>query len=231
MILIATPGNPIPDGAIAGKIKTADAIELRFARWDSPGGKRGTVCVFQGRTEFIEKYFETVNDLRQRGFAVATMDWRGQGHSTRGYCRIRARAMSGTLRSSRPTPMRSCVRSCFPIVRSRILRWRTRWVAGPLVRVAHSGKQPFERYVFSSPMIDLAGFGGSLAARLLARALRLAGHGRAVQAGRQWRSPRGLQGKPADFRRRALRAQCRYPQSRSDAWDWVADGGLGECGV
>ena len=39
--------------------------------------------MFQGRAEFIEKYFETVRDLRARGFAVATIDWRGQGLSER----------------------------------------------------------------------------------------------------------------------------------------------------
>jgi lysophospholipase len=36
-----------------------------------------------GRSEFIEKYFEVIADLRRRGFAVATMDWRGQGLSER----------------------------------------------------------------------------------------------------------------------------------------------------
>lgn len=36
-----------------------------------------------GRSEFIEKYFEVIDDLRRRGFAVATMDWRGQGLSER----------------------------------------------------------------------------------------------------------------------------------------------------
>jgi lysophospholipase len=41
------------------------------------------VVVLHGRTEFIEKYFETVNDLRRRGFAVVTFDSRGQGGSTR----------------------------------------------------------------------------------------------------------------------------------------------------
>jgi len=44
---------------------------------------KGTVCVFGGRGEFIEKYFETIGELRRRGFAVATMDWRGQGRSSR----------------------------------------------------------------------------------------------------------------------------------------------------
>jgi lysophospholipase len=36
-----------------------------------------------GRSEFIEKYFEVIDELRARGFAVATMDWRGQGLSDR----------------------------------------------------------------------------------------------------------------------------------------------------
>ena len=44
---------------------------------------RGTVVILHGRTEFIEKYFETVNDLRRRGFAVAAFDARGQGGSAR----------------------------------------------------------------------------------------------------------------------------------------------------
>jgi hypothetical protein len=57
-------------------------MRLRFARWEATRPpRRGTVCVFHGRGEFIEKYFEVVADLRRRGFAVATMDWRGQGGS------------------------------------------------------------------------------------------------------------------------------------------------------
>ena len=61
-----------------------DGTGLRFARWKATaGGRNGTVCVFGGRTEFIEKYYETIADLRRRGFAVAIMDWRGQGGSGR----------------------------------------------------------------------------------------------------------------------------------------------------
>jgi lysophospholipase len=41
------------------------------------------VVVSPGRTEPIEKYFETVEDLRGRGFAVLAHDWRGQGLSQR----------------------------------------------------------------------------------------------------------------------------------------------------
>src|SRR5215470_9875549 len=83
MKLISIPANPVPEEAIAGEVKTPDGVRLRFARWLPPPGRKGTVCIFPGRTEFIEKYFETVRDLRARGFAVATLDWRGQGLSER----------------------------------------------------------------------------------------------------------------------------------------------------
>src|SRR5690349_24203391 len=83
MNLVSIPANPVPDAAVTGAIKTPDGVSLRFARWAPPPGRKGTVCLFQCRAEFIEKYFETVRDLRSRGFAVATIDWRGQGGSQR----------------------------------------------------------------------------------------------------------------------------------------------------
>ena len=83
MTLVSIPANPVPEDVVSGTLKTADGVSLRFARWAPPPGRKGTVCLFQGRAEFIEKYFETVRDLRERGFAVATLDWRGQGMSER----------------------------------------------------------------------------------------------------------------------------------------------------
>src|SRR5215211_3863572 len=83
MTLVSIPANPVPEDFVAGTIKTPDGAELRFARWAPPPNRKGTVCVFTGRGEQIEKYFETVRDLRERGFAVAMIDWRGQGHSSR----------------------------------------------------------------------------------------------------------------------------------------------------
>src|SRR3954467_7716184 len=83
MTLISIPSNPVPEDVVSGTIKTPDGVELRFARWAPPANRKGTVCVFTGRSEQIEKYFETVRDLRDRGFAVAMIDWRGQGHSSR----------------------------------------------------------------------------------------------------------------------------------------------------
>lgn len=84
MTLIGIARNPVPPGAVSGTFSAHDGVKLRFARWGPPKrGRKGTVCVFGGRSEFIEKYFETISDLRQRGFAAAAMDWRGQGGSSR----------------------------------------------------------------------------------------------------------------------------------------------------
>jgi len=84
MELVTLAKNPVPSGATVGFFKGYDGAKLRFARWDATRmPRRGTVCLFGGRTEFIEKYFEVIADLRRRGFAVATMDWRGQGGSQR----------------------------------------------------------------------------------------------------------------------------------------------------
>ena len=84
MELVSLAKNPVPSGAVAGMLDGYDGTKLRYAHWEATRGpRRGTVCLFAGRGEFIEKYFEVIADLRRRGFAVATMDWRGQGGSER----------------------------------------------------------------------------------------------------------------------------------------------------
>ena len=84
MELVALARNPVPSGAFVGTFEGHDGRPMRFARWDpTRGPQRGTVCCFTGRSEFIEKYFEVIADVRRRGFAVAIMDWRGQGGSYR----------------------------------------------------------------------------------------------------------------------------------------------------
>jgi lysophospholipase len=96
MELVALAKNPVPSGAKTGSFQGHDKLKLRYARWDATRGpRRGTVCLFQGRSECIEKYFEVVADLRRRGFVVATMDWRGQGGSDR----LLANPFKGHVRS------------------------------------------------------------------------------------------------------------------------------------
>ncbi|TYC75880.1 alpha/beta hydrolase [Stappia sp. BW2] len=84
MTLIDHPDNPVPDGARSGFVTTPDGKKIRYAHWPAAGARRkGTVTLLQGRAEFIEKYFEVIEDLRKRGFAVIAFDWRGQGGSQR----------------------------------------------------------------------------------------------------------------------------------------------------
>lgn len=84
MELVSLAKNPIPSGAVVGAFAGYDGAALRFARWEATRSpRRGTVCLFPGRGEYIEKYFEVIADLRRRGFAVAVLDWRGQGGSHR----------------------------------------------------------------------------------------------------------------------------------------------------
>lgn len=63
----------------------AGGHRLRGARFaaDPAASPRGLCLLLNGQTEFIEKYFEVIDELRGRGFCVATFDWRGQGGSDR----------------------------------------------------------------------------------------------------------------------------------------------------
>lgn len=65
----------------------AGGARLRLLHWPAPAEApvptKAPVMVLPGRSEPIEKYAEVVTDLRQRGFAVWALDWRGQGLSRR----------------------------------------------------------------------------------------------------------------------------------------------------
>jgi lysophospholipase len=82
---LSIPENPCPANAEVFEIKTDDGVLLRAGRFKAPSDRpfKGTVCLFQGRGEFIEKYFEVIGELNERGFTVAALDWRGQGGSQR----------------------------------------------------------------------------------------------------------------------------------------------------
>ncbi len=82
--LVTVPENPIPNDGKVGFIESSNGVFLRYALWRGTSSHRfATVCILPGRGEFIEKYSETISDLRRRGFTVAIFDWRGQGGSDR----------------------------------------------------------------------------------------------------------------------------------------------------
>ena len=70
-----------PDG-ICHSVVTVDGVRTRVGHWPVDGAK-GTVLIFPGRTEYVEKYGRTAKDLAARGFASVAIDWRGQGIADR----------------------------------------------------------------------------------------------------------------------------------------------------
>ncbi len=61
-----------------------DGVRLRVLLAPAPiDDPRGTMVICPGRTEFIEKYFETIEDFLKMGFTVLAVDPRGQGLSDR----------------------------------------------------------------------------------------------------------------------------------------------------
>lgn len=64
-----------------------DGTRLRLSRWQPPGPPPPddaiTMLVLPGRAAQVERYTELAADLSHRGLHVLSMDWRGQGGSSR----------------------------------------------------------------------------------------------------------------------------------------------------
>ena len=183
MTLVSIPANPVPEDVVTGTLKTPDGVTLRFARWAPPSGRKGTVCLFPGRAEFIEKYFETVRDLRARGFAVAIIDWRGQGLSERalpnplrGYVRSFDQYSVDLATFVQEVVLPDCPPPVFALAHSM--------GASILLRAAYEGHRWFDRMILLAPMIALPGsVRRSLPTRLTVKAMRLLGLGGAYVPG------------------------------------------------
>jgi lysophospholipase len=182
MKLIATPDNPIPPGAVLSAARAIDGAPLRVARWVPTTARRGTVAIFPGRAEFIEKYFEVVGELLARGFAVAALDWRGQGGSPRQlknprkghvddfslYARDLSALVDDVLGPHCPQPWFGLAHSMGGAI---------------MLGIAHSGRCPFERLVLTSPMISLANQRSPWLVQFAAEALDTLGFGGAFVPG------------------------------------------------
>ncbi len=176
MRLVSTPFNPTPPGAIVHPLRTADGVLLRTARWTPPHGARGTVTILSGRAEFIEKYYETIRNLLDRGLSVAIFDWRGQGGSERQlknprkghiddfalYERDFAAFATEVLEASCPKPWFGLAHSMGAAI---------------ALAIARAGRCPLDRLVLSSPMIALAGMKWRRATRGFVEALDAVGLG------------------------------------------------------
>ena len=176
MDLVSIPANPVPEDVVTGMLTTRDGVKVRYARWLPPPGRKGTVCIFQGRAEFIEKYFETVRELRARGFAVAILDWRGQGLSERALDDPRKGHVGDFAEYEldidvfmREVVLPDCPPPLFAIGHSM--------GGAVMMNIAHKGLRWFDRIVLSAPMLELTGMRRSSLYKTAATVLRLVGMG------------------------------------------------------
>ncbi len=192
MTLASTSDNPAPPGAVEEDVHTADGVRLRAVRWTPPDAARGTVAILGGRGEFIEKYFEMAKDLLDRGFAVATFDWRGQGGSDRPLRNARKGHVDDFSQFERDLEAfvatilePHCPRPWFGLGHSM--------GAAILLLIDEAGRCPFDRLVLTSPMIAVQGTDHRGVARYAVGALDALGFGGAFTpgAGREtfWKRP------------------------------------------
>ncbi len=78
--LSCPPGGAAPTRCVW--LKASDGTRLRAACWQLPDAC-GHVLLFTGRTEYIEKAAVPAAEWLARGYAVVSLDWRGQGLSDR----------------------------------------------------------------------------------------------------------------------------------------------------
>lgn len=155
MTLISVPANPVPDGATSGMLKTPDGVDIRYAHWAPPPGRKGTICLFQGRAEFVEKYFELARDLHSRGFAVLTFDFRGQGLSQRAL----SDPFKGHVRnfSEYETDVETVVNQIMlPDCPAPYFALGHSMGAAVMLRMAYRGMRWFDRMMILTPMIKIA---------------------------------------------------------------------------
>jgi len=81
------PGGKEREVAMALSFDYYKASDGLAIRWGCSAVRmkpaRGTILFLNGRTEYMEKYAEVVEELDQRGLVVYSCDWRGQGLSGR----------------------------------------------------------------------------------------------------------------------------------------------------
>lgn len=79
------PYFAVPEGEAVAEaywVRADDGVRFRVAAWARQDAK-GTVLLFPGRTEYVEKYAIAAGELAADGYATLSIDWRGQGLADR----------------------------------------------------------------------------------------------------------------------------------------------------
>ena len=168
--------HSLPPGATLAMRAMRDGWPVRTISWPGSDPTKGSILLMSGRGDFIEKYAETIHDLVDAGWGVATFDWRGQG-------------LSGRLGDA---PEKGHADSFDPWLADldELTGWFHTALPGPWFGMAHSmgghlllrrladGGGGFARVVLLSPMLGmLAPPVGPVIARIMAGFMVMTGRG------------------------------------------------------
>lgn len=70
-------------GCLAFWVHTADQLRLRVGLWNTDESNIGTILLFPGRTEYLERCDPVAAKFNSLGYTVFSIDWRGHGLSDR----------------------------------------------------------------------------------------------------------------------------------------------------
>ena len=230
MPLYETPDNSCPPGATVRDIVTTDKVHLRVAVWPASrlegdaqiASAPGTIVICQGRSEFIEKYFETIAEFQARGFCVVAFDWRGQGGSQRALRNPRKGHVDDfelywqDIFAIEQQILPACPKPWFGLGHS---------MGGSiLLDMAGSGVLCFVRVVVTAPMVDIFGLKYPKATRLLVSVLDALGLGGAFAPGGG-----NTAGNTLPFANNVLTADLKRYARTADILALAPQIGLGHC--
>ena len=205
----------LPPGGHVVLQPMADGWPVRSLYWPAKQNGPGSILLLTGRADFAEKYAETLHDLIDAGWGVATFDWRGQGRSGR----VGDDSMKGDA------PAGGFDRWLADL--DTLIGWFHRVLPPPWFAIGHSmgghlllrhlaGENcEFERAVLLAPMLGVSARPlGAPLARLLARLMVGLGLGHRYVAGGGPRLPR----EPGSARQLLLTTD---PERYGDEGWWV----------
>jgi lysophospholipase len=210
-------------------IASKSGARLRVAKFPAAGEDDRVCVLLNGQTEFIEKYFEVIDELRARGYCVVTMDWRGQGGSARALSEPR-KVHVGSFAEYDDDLASLLDQVVAPLSKRPPIGLAHSMGGHNLLRTMHARPDAFARAIFSAPMIAVStrGTPGWLA-RTVAATMTLTGRQDDWVWGMGGRDPLTM-----DFaeqlvtsdRARFLRAQdmlARTPEIRlsGPTWGWL----------
>lgn len=207
MSFVRVPGNPEPDGAEQIWLEGRGGIKLRALY--APALKRparGSVILCNGRTEFVEKYFEVMRELQTRNFAVFSLDWRGQGLSGR-LVRNRAAGHMDSMDDAVADLVQGVKHLGAKLPRPHLLLAHS--MGGNIaLRALQKRSIEVDGALFSAPMWGIAGL--KPAARNFARFMTAIGAGGMIGVGQpgKWRKEKFKRNPVTHDRERHARAQA-----------------------